>query len=88
MPKGGWHGGAVTGGYLGLQKPNCIPPSAYGCHLPLGKGGFKDRTRKAREAMTAIILALHTPICLIKIKQALQKPYFRAFAKHVYFIFA
>ena len=29
-----------TGGYFGLQKHKRIPPSAYGCHLPLGKGGY------------------------------------------------
>ena len=58
-------------------------------HLPLGKGGFEDRTRKAWEAgAVAKASPPQTPICLLKSKQAWQKPYFRAFAKLVSFIFA
>ena len=30
LPKGGCRGEAVTGGYLVLQKPKCIPPPPFG----------------------------------------------------------
>ena len=52
-----------------------IPQSRYARQPPLHKGA----------SLCANQSPLQTPIYLLKSKQALQKPYFRAFAKLVYF---
>ena len=51
------------------------PPVSLRSTAPLGKGALLSANQRS----------LQTPICLLKSKQAWQKPYFRAFAKLVYF---